>query len=89
VEKVNSLSNLWGVGILIFSLPAGGGAEIISFIWGVGLKRRKEAEPFWVGGYGKKNTRKKGMGSPDRIYLYSLTLGGGVVKLNRHYLALA
>jgi len=27
---------------------------IIAYLWGVGLERCEEAEPFWVGGYGKK-----------------------------------
>jgi hypothetical protein len=46
----------------------GSEAELIRVGWvgrernvkkGVGFKRWKEAEPFWVGGYGKKNTGLK------------------------------
>jgi hypothetical protein len=38
------------------------GKRRILLQWGVGLKRCKEAIPFWVGGYGTKNNTLKGGG---------------------------
>jgi len=44
----------WGYKGRLISLFWGEKEWIIAYLWGVGLERCEEAEPFWVGGYGKK-----------------------------------